>query len=98
MACRLGPTRVLLSVGLSTVPCSVLNSSFPTLPCLTSTSSCWLPRCRLLALLPFDVSPNGPDESQQLAGHGGHHLLARLALARQVPVAMVQPVLRLPGD
>ena len=41
---------------------------------------------------------DGPDEAEQLARDRGHDLTDRFPPRRQVAVALVQPVLRLPGD
>jgi hypothetical protein len=49
-------------------------------------------------VLSLDLDSDGPDESEQLAAHGGGHLLPDLALGAEAPVARAQPVLGFPGD
>ena len=46
----------------------------------------------------FYFYPDGPDKTQQLASDRGHHLPFFLAPCRQLPIARVQPMLRLPRD
>ena len=48
-------------------------------------------RCDWFALtVPgFYVHPNGPDESEELATHGRHHLLLAFALGEQVAITGV---------
>ena len=44
-------------------------------------------------LLRFDGDPDRPDEAQELASHGGHHLLPAFPAAEQLAVAGTQAVL-----
>src|SRR6266404_2379878 len=46
----------------------------------------------------LDLHPHRPDETSELAGDRRHHLLLRLAASDEARVAIVQTVLRLPGD
>ena len=46
----------------------------------------------------FRLHPDGPDEAQQFAPHGGNDLALILARRGQPGVALVQAELRLPGD
>src|SRR5271166_4635680 len=49
-------------------------------------------------MLTLDVHPDGPDEAEQLAPHGGHDLLVRHASFGKSSIALMEPVLGLPGD
>ena len=46
----------------------------------------------------FHVHGNGPDEAQQFSSDGGYDFGFVLASAQEVTIALVQPVLGLPGD
>jgi hypothetical protein len=46
----------------------------------------------------FRLDPDGPDEAQQLASHGGDDLSLIFSCRRKSNVALVQSVLRFPGN
>src|SRR5207237_8817258 len=46
----------------------------------------------------LDLDADGPDKAGQLARHRRHYLLLDLAARHEPDVAVVQPVLRFPGD
>ena len=54
--------------------------------------------CHLLPDGRFCSDPDGPDEAQQFTSHCGDDLPLVLACRPQLHIALVQPVLRLPGN
>jgi hypothetical protein len=49
-------------------------------------------------MLTLDVYADSPDEAEQLAPDGGHHLLVWQASLGESPIATMEPVLGFPGD